>query len=268
MLVRSFRLAILVITAAGISLWAQESKLSEEQMRDFLLNAKVVSSKQTSKGVTAPYKLTMTDGTITHDAVFQSINESKQKMEFSDGRTEMNFVDSYKYDIAAYELAKLLGLADMMPVTVERKWSGKTGALVWWIDTLMDEEKRLKQKVQPPDPEAWNKEMYKMRVFAELVYDTDRNLGNVLISPDWKLYMIDYTRAFRLYYDIRTPKNLTKCDRKLLEKLRALNIDELTEKTKLYLRKPEIKAVMMRRDKIVALFEKMVAAQGESAVLY
>jgi len=36
-----------------------------------------------------------------------------------------------------------------------------------------------------------------MRVFSQLVYDTDRNLGNVLISEDWHLWMIDFTRAFR-----------------------------------------------------------------------
>ena len=45
-------------------------------------------------------------------------------MQFNDGHVEINFVDSYKYNIAAYGIAELLGLDDMMPVYVERKWNG------------------------------------------------------------------------------------------------------------------------------------------------
>jgi hypothetical protein len=32
------------------------------------------------------------------------------------GSTELNFVDSYKYNIAAYALAEMLGVEDMLPV--------------------------------------------------------------------------------------------------------------------------------------------------------
>ena len=248
-------MAFLLAIASNVA--AQEPDFNEEQMKAFLLNAEVVKNKRTSKGTTAPYRLTMTDGKVTHDAAFQPINQTLPKMQYADGRIEMNFVDSYKYDMAAYELAKLVGLGDMMPVTVIRKWEGKTGALAWWLPVEMDEETRYRNKIQPPDPEAWNKQMYKMRVFAELVYDTDRNLGNVLITKDWKLYMIDFTRAFRLYGELRNPKDLVKCDKQLLEKLRALKAEDLTETTKGILNRGEVSAVMKRRDKIVALFDDM-----------
>ena len=65
------------------------------------------------------------------------------------------------------------------------------------MDARWDEGQRLKQHAEPPDAEAWNQQMHRMRVFTALVADTDRNLGNVLISADWKLWMIDFTRAFR-----------------------------------------------------------------------
>jgi hypothetical protein len=58
----------------------------------------------------------------------------------------LNFVDSYKYNIAAYELAALLGLDDMVPVYVERKFEGKTGSFGWWLPVQMDEADRLKRK--------------------------------------------------------------------------------------------------------------------------
>ncbi len=257
MLKRASLIGIFVCAVMALNAVAQEPDLTEEQMQKFLLTAKVIKSKQTSKGVTSPYRLTLSDGTVTHDAAFQAINVRKTQMQFSDGKVEMNFVDSYKYDIAAYELAKLLGLGPMMPVTVERKWNGNTGALSWWIPTKLDEESRLRQKVQPPDVDAWNRQMWKMRVFAQLVYDTDRNLGNVLITEDWRLYMIDFSRAFRLFPELRNPKDLTNCDRQLLDKLKGLTEESVTQSTKQWLTKAEIRGVMARRDKIVELFEKM-----------
>ncbi len=259
----------MMVLTFTISLNAQnQEKLTEEQMRDFLLNAKVMSSRQTGKGVTSPYRLTLSDGTIVHDAAFKSVDEYKPSMKFESGGTELNFRDSYKYDIAAYELARLLGLGDMMPVTVERSWSGKRGALSWWLPVKMDEEQRLKNKIIPPDSEAWNRQMHKMRVFAQLVHDTDRNLGNALISEDWHLWMIDFSRAFRLYTKLENPKNLVKCDRQLLQRLRQLDAAELQQKTKNWLNREEIKGVMARRDKIVALFENLIAEKGEKEVLY
>ena len=80
--------------------------------------------------------------------------------------------------------------------------------------------------------------------------------------------MVDFTRAFRLYHDLKNPQELVGCSRELLEKLRALDAKELTVKVGTYLNKLEIEGVMKRREKIVALFEKLIAEKGESAVLY
>ena len=183
---------------------------------------------------------------------------------------ELNFRDCYKYDIAAYQIAKLLGLGGMMPVTVERKWKGKTGALSWWLPVLMDVADMNRKKITPPDVDAYNRQMYKKRIFAELVFDTDQNLTNVLITTDWKLWMIDFTRAFRPFKELNSTKNITtsKCERQLLERLRKLERKEIEQDTKGYLKKDEIDALMARRNKIVALFDDMIAKRGEKEVLY
>ncbi|MGB7434998.1 MAG: hypothetical protein WBQ61_04620 [Candidatus Acidiferrum sp.] len=245
-----------------------EPALSKEQIRQFLLTAKVVKSHGSKKGITNTLRLTLSDGTLTHDASFQPVNEHKALMEFSDGRREANFVDSYKYNIAAYTLAELIGFDDMMPVYVERKWNGQTGSLSWWLPVKMDDQERVERKLEPPDKDAWNNQMYKIRVFDQLVYDTDPNLTNVLIGEDWKLWRIDFSRAFRTYKELKDPKNLVRCNRQLFEKLKALNANELAEKTKPYLTKDEVKAVMVRRDKIVELFQKLITEKGENEVLY
>ncbi len=223
---------------------ADESAPNKEQIKHFLLTAKVVGSKQTAKGVTQPWRLTLSDGTLTHDASFQPIDEHKTNVTLASGRTEMNFVDSYKYNIAAY------------------------GSLSWWLPVKMDEEERVKQKLQPPDADAWANQMYKIRVFDQLVYDDDPNLTNVLIGADWTIWRVDFSRAFRLKKDLRNPGDLVRCDRQLFDKLKALDGNAVAEKTKHYLTKDEVKAVMARRDKIVAQFQKLSSEKGEKEVFY
>ena len=247
---------------------ADDTPLTKEQIKQFLQTAEVIKSKPSSKGVTHPWRLTLSNGTITHDASFQSIDEHKSEMKLESGKVELNFVDSYKYNIAAYQLAELVGLDDILPVYVERKWQGKTGSLSWWLPVKMDGVERAEKKLEPPDPDKWNKQMYRVRVFDELVYDSDPNLTNVLIGEDWTVWRIDFSRAFRKNKDLRAPKDLVKCDRQLFERLKALKADELAEKTKNYLTKDEVNGVMARRDKIVDTFQTLIAAKGEKEVLY
>jgi len=259
--------AAVFLTSQRFLAAADEPTLAKEQTKQFLLTAKVVGSRPASKGITHTWRLTLTDGTLTRDANFQPIDEHKSAMKLASG-TELNFVDSYKYNIAGYALAELLGMDDMVPVYVERKWKGNPGSMSLYLPSKMDEAERHKQKLTPPDADAWNNQMYKIRVFDQLISDSDPNLTNVLIGENWKIWRIDFSRAFRLNKEPKDPKDLVRCDRQLLEKLKALDANTLTEKTKPYLTKDEVKAVMARRDKIVQQFQRMIAEKGENEVLY
>ena len=272
-------LAVLLLTSLAIPApsFAQTTapapapELTLEQMKDFLKNARVIRTRNTTKGITAPKRVTLSNGTVTHDAVFQAIDEHQMVANLKGKRgatTELNFVDSYKYNIAAYNLSGLLGLDHMMPVYVERRWNGQVGSISWFVDTMMDEGERLKKKVEPPNAADWNHQMYRMRVFASLARDTDRNVGNVLITPDWKVMMIDFTRAFRLQTELIYAQDLGKIDRSLLAKLEELSVDAVKKAVDDFLTKSEIEAVMKRRDIIVAHFKKLIAEQGEAKVLF
>jgi hypothetical protein len=251
---------------------APAPQLTVEQMKDFLKTAKIVRSRTTSKGVTAPKRLTLTNGAITNDAVFQSVDETEMVAKLSGGgrgsTTEMNFVDSYRYNLAAFALAELLGLEYMMPVYVERRWAGEVGSVGWWVPTLMDESDRLKKKVQPPNPADWNYQMYRMRVFTALVRDTDRNLTNVLITPEWKVMMIDFSRAFRLQPVLMYDKDLARMDRKLMANLESLERGAVKAAVNDWLTNSELDAVMKRRDLLIAHFKGLIARLGEERVLY
>ena len=80
---------------------AQEPNLTEQEIKQFLLQAKVINSKHTSNGVTSPYRFTLSDGKLTHDASFQPIDVSGSNVQM-EGGTEPNFRDSYHFNIAAY----------------------------------------------------------------------------------------------------------------------------------------------------------------------
>jgi hypothetical protein len=239
------------------------------EMEDFLHSAKIVKRKDISVGVTQPQRATLTDGRFTHDAHFQTVDISKTEFKGAAGGTELDFRDSYKFNIAAYRLDKLLGL-NMIPVSVERRVEGKNAALTWWVDDVqMMELDRYKKKISVPPQRLlqWNDQMYQVRVFNELVYNTDANLGNLLITNDWGLCMIDFTRAFRNHKELRTPENLTRIDRRFYDGLRNLNEERLISEVGPYLTRDQIKALLARRDLIVKFFDEQIAERGEAAVI-
>jgi hypothetical protein len=156
----------------------------------------------------------------------------------------------------------------MVPPYVERKVHGDGASFSWWVNDSMMEIDRKNRNMEPPDLDSWNKQMYAVRVWHQLIYDTDPNLTNLLITKDWQLWIIDSTRAFRLSKSLRDSKDLVQCDRRLLAKLRTLDKDLLKEKLSRWLRNSEIEAVAARAAKIVDFFDKETAAKGEGAVLY
>jgi len=162
----------------------------------------------------------------------------------------------------------------MVPVTVERRIGrDMKGSLAWWVDTLMMELERSQKQIQPPDQAAWNHQMYQVRVFNELVYNTDANLGNLLITPEWDIRPVDFTRAFRIVKTLRDPKNLigVRVDRRIHEGLKALTEERLTKEMRdqhaEYLTRPEIRALLARRDKIIKFFDQQIEEKGEAAVI-
>ena len=240
---------------------------SREQMETFLRTAKVIQMKDLSMGVTNSHKALMDDGALQHAAHVQTIDVRQLSYQTAKG-TEMNFRDCYKYNMAAYELDKLLDL-NMVPASVERKVGGTLAAVTWWVDdVLMTNLEKHKKNIQPANLGKWNRQMYVSRVFDQLIYNTDRNLGNLVICRNWNVWLIDHTRAFRMYHTLENSAALVQCDRKLLAKLRELDKATLTEKLGQYLQKMEIEAILARRDKIVAFFDQKIAEKGEAAVLF
>jgi hypothetical protein len=245
---------VLVASLLGTNVAAQQA-LTPEQQEQFLKTAKVVRTRAAGKGVTGTLRATLTNGDLTHDASIQTVDISMTEFRSNRG-TELNFKDSWRYNVAAYKLNQLLQLG-LIPVSIERNYQGKAGSFTWWVDdVLMDEGERLKTKANSPDPLAWNQQMWHVRLFDQLIQNVDRNLGNLIIDKGWTVWMIDHSRAFRLSTDLKAPKNLTKIERGALERLKALSQESLNATVGDYLTSFEKRSLLQRRDDIVALFEK------------
>ena len=241
--------------------------LTPEQMEDFLLHAKVVKMKAVGKGVTQPRRATLSDGQMTHDAKIQTVNESKVKFEGTRG-TELNFRDYYGFNVTGYRLARLLGL-DNVPVNVERRIDGTPAAVEWWLDDFsMDENDRQKKHTSGPDPQRTAKQTHIMRVFDELIENTDRTGENILWTKDWKLWLIDHTRAFRIDKELKNPKLLERCEANLLEKMRGLTAETVRRELGDTISKSELEALLARRDAIVKHFDGLIAERGRGAILF
>jgi hypothetical protein len=204
---------------------------------------------------------------LTHDAHIQTIDDSKPV--FTAGaKSEVNFRDTYRYNIAGYRLARLVGL-ETVPMSVERAVNGKTAAVTWWVDdVLMDEKARVEKNVSGPNPGRIASQLHVMLVWDELIQNKDRNQGNILWTSDWTMWLIDHTRAFRLSKELLSPDKLVRCERGLFERLKALTDQSIADAVGKSLTKPEREALLRRRDLIVKHFTDRIAKVGEDVVLF
>jgi hypothetical protein len=247
--------------------FSQAQQMSCADMEQFLREAKIIRLRESPKGVTHPKRATLQSGDLIHDATVQTIDKKYGSLPTSHSR-ELNVRDYWGYNIAGYELARLLSL-NMVPPYVDRRIGETRGSFGWWIpNVMMDAADRAERKLEPPDRTRWNEEIFVIRVFDQLVYNVDDNLTNFLITKDWRLWMIDFSRAFLPRKTLRKPGDLLRCDRMLLSNLRQLNQAMLEEKLRSYLTRSQIEALLARRDQIVKFFDDQIKRKGEAEVLF
>jgi hypothetical protein len=263
----SISLAAASLVFAGQDTAVATAHLTASEMEAFLQKAKILDVRGAGGGVTGSQRVKMTDGKITHDAHVQSVDIAKPV--FTAGaHTELNFKDTYRFNIAGYRLARLMGI-DTVPMSVERNVNGKVAAVTWWVDDVqMDEKERLKRKTMGPNPLRTSNQIQVMRIWDELIQNRDRNQGNILWTNDWTMWLIDHTRAFRTGKELLKPDELTRCDRGLLGRLKALNEESIVQAVGDSLLKDERNAILERRDRIVQIIEERAAKLGEAAVLF
>jgi hypothetical protein len=248
-----------------------EELAQREQWEDFLKTAKVVGEKQMTgpESVTNPWRLTLQKGDLTHDALWKN----------AQGR-QRGYVEGWQWEVAAYLLDKFLGL-NMVPPTVERRFHEDRGSCQYWIEDTMSLKTRDEKKIKMPSYKVfnWNRATYLQRLWDNLIANEDRHTNQILITKDWRMILIDHSRSFRssgkfikkLIYTKdhpEGPKLMSELPRAVVEKVKGLTFDNIKAVAGDYLTDEEIKAVVIRRDLILAEIDQLIKVKGEENVLY
>jgi len=271
---------IIAILAASTAAWPSDLRaavrggtppaplLGDAEREAFLLEAEVVEDRPAPRGVTLPRQVTLRRGEYEHYAAVQTHDEYRSQKKSGAG-LEIDFRDTWRNNVAAYRLDRLLGLG-FIPVTVIREYKRQPAAWAWWVDDLlMSDKDRYEQKTPPANPLAWICQKDVVGVFDQLIYNFDRTLENLLIDKHWQLWMIDHTRAFKVFGDLKNEKDLpARCEKRTLAALRGLDRPTLEKSMEGLLNEKQIDGLLARRDAIVSFYDDAIEARGAPAVLY
>ena len=252
---------------ASVSAQAAFASYSDADREALLRGGTVVSTQDIGEGVTKPIRAELSWKGVTHAAQIQVVDRQLPDF-FGDDGTVLPMRDAWRFNVAAYRIDRLLQL-NMVPVSVSRPYNGVPAAFTWWADDIKGQEtQRVREQWITPDPERFEQQRAIGRVFDELIMNIDRNLGNLLITNAWQVVLIDHTRTFTPYRNIRNRANLTRCSRALLAQLSALTAAAVTKSVGSSLTRVEITALLARRDLIVAFFDDLVKKKGVTDVLF
>jgi hypothetical protein len=223
-------------------------------MEEFLRSAPIARVENVPVGVTKPKRVFFDGDGPIKSAAWKPLRPGRQR----------GYFESYRAEIAAYELDKLLGL-DMVPPYVEREIDGARGALSLWVENV--HAWQVSSPVQGPDARAWNLEISRMKLFDRLIGNIDRNQGNLLYDGEYHLILIDHSRAFTTTRDLSSIAKLSSVDTALWERVLALDEATLQQALSRWLRGNEIRAILARRDLLRKEVDALVAARGEAVLL-
>lgn len=247
----------------------------DEEIEEFLSSAEVVATDAIPRGVNKPYRLTLEKDGIRARAIFRDVSIKKQSWMDPKRGPQLNFRDDCVFECAAYEVSRMLGLHCVPPV-VSRKISGnnlprgirgKKGTLQIWVENAKLERERQEEGTQSPDPRGWLVQMQTMRVFDSLIHNDDRTQENMLIDVNWKLWLIDHTRAFRRYKEAPDLRMIRYCEKTLWERLNQMDDLILRARLKPFLNSGEIEALLSRKVQVVEFIQGLIDEQGESKII-
>lgn len=267
-----FAVFVLSLAIAGVPSTEAEVvglPLTGEEAVEFLLTAEVLGKPKRfdSVAITEPVVVMLTDGTRTLRAIFKDEDTYHMIFRFADGRVLTRVYDSYKHEIAAYELDVLLEL-DIVPPCVERTIRGEIGSLCLWVENAMTEAARKKKRIRPPDVDDWNCQMFTIRFFHQLIWDPDyNNIRNTLVDTNFKLYKVDSSMTFRTDPELRNEKSLTRFSRLVLANLESLERGEVEARLGPWLNSKQLDALWARRARLLELAKEPIAARCEVPVL-
>lgn len=270
----SISLAAFLLAGSAYSQFMAEEVAQRPFWEQFLKTATIVRAEEIGEGVTKPFRLYLAKDGVEASGAWKNPRGMMQ-----------GFLEGWQYEIAAYELDKLIGL-NMIPPAVEREYDGKSGALSLWVKSQYSLLKIMDEKIEIPKEflKQTDDMKYLTRAWDSLIANDDRTQQNILYTQDWRTILIDHSRAFRStkeyteklmfgknglkkFADGR-PILFRRLPRSFVEALKKLNFESIKAAVGPYLTDKEIEAILKRKVLLLAEIDDMIKESGEARVLY
>ncbi len=237
-----------------------------EEVLEFLRTAEIVSQKELTGGINRPLKVRLRQDGVEANAIFRIVDIQRKRAKL-DGKIVTDFHDSYIYECAAWEMSRLLAI-DSIPPCTKRRIQRVDGTMQLWVENAMTEKKRREIDAKPPDQLRWMRQKQTMRLFDALIYNFDRNQGNMLIDSEWKLWLIDHTRSFRRSPAVENLDKIIWCERGIFERLEKLDKKTLNRRLKSLATGVQVSLMLKRRNKLIDHLRSLMDETRISGVLW
>jgi len=231
--------------AGSAKIWEGRNAEFEEYIR----TAEIDHFDDISLGVTHPKRAYFKPGGLVASVAWKVLPPGRPS----------GYWESYKSEIAAYELDKLLDMR-MVPVAVEKRWKGQTAAAILWLTPIHS----WKEMEARPKPGKWVRQVARMKMFDNFICNKDRNAGNLMVDDDWNLFLIDHSRAFITDKDMAV--KMEHIDPEVWNRMLALDEPALTAAIGKWVEGGVVRSILARREKMKIAIDKLVADNGEAAV--
>jgi hypothetical protein len=248
---------VVVATAATAALHAGDGASAKTwvghgaEIERHLESAEIVRMEAIGTGVTKPQRAHLEPPTPFESLVWKPLAPGMRG----------GYQESYKSEIAAYELDKLLVL-NMVPPAVERRIDGDAGAAIMWLDGTKS-VKETGGKV-PTGPQ-FGRPLRLMQMFDNLIGNADRNAGNILIDGANNVILIDHSRAF--IAGDKLPWKFERVDGELWAKFKTLTSQQLKTSLGRWLDEEAIRGMIDRRDRMAREVDRLTAKKGAAATI-
>ncbi len=255
-----FCLVFLFFLSQGIwgGLYYTQEEQDLKELEEYLRTAKVTSIEiKESEGRTAPWEVSLDDGKIQRRGRFKHIRRSRPHI----------LPDSYHYEIAAYELTKLLGI-QIIPPVIEREINDMMGSLQMYVEGCFRLSNKNKADLIPPEDAKFGYSLEELAVLENLSYCV-RNDKDILVhEKTWHVCRVDFSEAFEPKMNLIPSSEITRCSRKFFKGLTNLNNDNVRSKLKDHLNDDEIKALLKRKCLVLEKLNDLIEEKGEDEVLF
>jgi hypothetical protein len=222
----------------------------------------VIERRELGEGRTRPLELLLERDGVRAHAVFRHVDFERRNLRLDDDRFHLELSDSYKNDLAAYALSRLLRF-DRVPPVVERAVDGRSGSVQLWIEGAMTEKKRRRKGLRPPDAVDFDRQQQMLALFDALICNIDRNLGNILIDRSWNIWYIDQTRTFARFQEPQSVSAGVGIDREVWGRMVSVSDEEIRAAVSPWLSRWRARELVERRRVLVEHLGSEIARQGD-----